>query len=36
MEATSFAKIVERHVRKALKAEGEHGESQQKTWRSIG
>lgn len=27
MEATSFAKIVEQHVRKALKAEAVHGES---------
>lgn len=29
MEAKSFAKIVERHVRKALNAEEERGESQQ-------
>lgn len=31
MEAISFAKIVERHVRKALKAEGERGECREKT-----
>lgn len=28
METTSFVKIVERQVRKALKAEGERGKSQ--------
>lgn len=34
MEATSFAKIVERHVRKALNAEEEHGELEQRAWRA--
>lgn len=30
METSSFVKIVERRVRKVLKAEEEHGESQQR------
>lgn len=32
MEATSFAKIVEQHVRKALKGEAVHGESKHGGW----
>lgn len=36
METMSFTKIVERQVRKALKAKGERGESQQKAWQSTG
>lgn len=36
MEITSFAKIVERRVRKVLKAEGEHGEFQLRAWRAVG
>lgn len=32
METISFAKIVERRVRKALKAEVEYGESQQRAF----
>lgn len=35
MEAKSFARIVERQVRKALKAEREEGKYQQKTARSV-
>lgn len=36
METTSFAKIVERRLRKVLKAEGEHGEFQLRAWQAIG
>lgn len=35
MEATSFAKIVEQHVRRALKAEDGHGESQRRAWTGL-